>query len=263
MKLYRSLIFRELKLTRKRCILMLILFLLLSLMMLTQIMLGGFSEPGEESPAEMVLFFVGMVSLTGGFMAGTNNGLQKADINSGWKRYYFILPTTAKQQAVSDLLVKLCYILFFGLLSAAFALVCNGVSGINTAVEGFNPICRMLNIYLGAVCAVMLVDIAYSYIMMFANDKNQLKLIGALAFVVAGVVFSVLDLFLGKNKTEQPAEGGAVISQEAVDKFEAFLCSFEAFLCSGKTSLCVSAVFVVLCALYFLAMWRSHERREP
>ena len=256
MKLYRSLIYRELKLTRKRCILMLILFLLLSLLMLTPIMLGGFSEPSEESPAEMILLFVGIVSLTGGFMASTNNGLQKADINSGWKRYSFVLPPTAIQQAVSDLLVKLCYILFFGLLSAAFALVCITVSGINTAVEGFNPVCRMLNTYLGAVCAVMLVDIAYSYIMMFANDKNQLKIIGVIAFVGAGVVLRVFDLFPGMNNDDKSAKDGAMISQEMVNKF-------ETILCSEKTLLCISAVFVVLCALFFLAMWRSHERREP
>ena len=257
MKLYRSLIFRELKLTRKRCILMLILFLLLSLMLLLPIMIGGLSGDSEmdEELISIVWLASGIVALTGGFLAGTNNGLQKADINSGWKRYSFILPPTAKQQALSDLLTKLCYILFFGLLSVAFLMVSKIVSGINTAVEGIDPICRMLNIYLGAVCAVMLVDIAYSYIMMFANDKNQLKLIGALAFVGAGAVLKVFGLFPGMNKTEKPAEDGPMISEEAVNKF-------ETFLSSGKTSLCILAVFVVLCVLFFLAMWRSHERRE-
>jgi hypothetical protein len=237
---------------------MLILFLLLSLLMLTAIILGGRSGASEmnEELLSIVIFASGVVTLTGGFLAGTNNGLQKADINSGWKRYSFVLPPTAKQQAVSDLLVKLCYILCFGLLSAAFAIICSIVSGINTVVEGFNPVCRMLNIYLGAVCAVMLVDIAYSYIMMFANDKNQLKIIGVIAFVGAGFVFRVLGLFPGMNKTEKPAEGGAMISEETVNKF-------ETILCSEKTLLCISAVFVVLCILFFLAMWRSHERREP
>ena len=257
MKLYRSLIYRELKLTRKRCILMLILFLLLSLLMLLPIMIGGLSGDSEmeEDLLSIVWLASGIVALTGGFLAGTNNGLQKTDINSGWKRYSFILPPTAKQQALSDLLTKLCYILFFGLLSVAFLMVCKIVSGINTAVEGIDPICRMLNIYLGAVCAVMLVDIAYSYIMMFANDKNQLKLISVLAFVGAGVVFRVFGLFPGMNKTEMPVEDDTMISEEAVNKF-------VTFLSSGKTSLCILAVFVVLCVLFFLAMWRSHERRE-
>ncbi len=257
MKLYKSLIYRELKLTRKRCILMLILFLLLSLLMLLPIVIGGLSGASEmdEDLLSIVWLASGVVALTGGFLAGTNNGLQKADINSGWKRYSFILPPTAKQQALSDLLTKLCYILFFGLLSAAFLMVCNIVSGINIAVEGIDPICRMLNIYLGAVCAVMLVDIAYIYIIMFANDKKQLKLISVIAFVGAGAVFKVFGLFPGMNKTEKPVENGTMISEEAVNKFEAFLCSW-------KTSLCILAVFVVLCVLFFLAMWRSHERRE-
>ena len=258
MKLYRSLIFRELKLTRKRFILMLILFLLLSLLMLTAIILGGLSGASEmnEELLSIVIFASGVVTQTGGFMAGTNNGLQKADINSGWKRYSFVLPATAKQQALSDLLIKLSFILLFGLLSAAFALVCITVSGINTAVEGFNPVCMMLNTYLVTVCAVMLVDIAYSYIMMFANDKNQLKIIGIIAFVGAGVVLRVFDLLPGMNNDENSAKDGAMISQEMVNKF-------EKILCSEKTLLCISAVFVVLCILFFLAMWRSHERREP
>ena len=257
MKLYRSLIFRELKLTHKRFLLMLILFLLLAALMLTPIMLGGLSGDSEmdEDLISIVWLASGVVALTGGFLAGTNNGLQKADINSGWKRYSFILPPTAKQLALSDLLTKLCYILFFGLLSVAFLMVCKIVAGINTAVEGIDPICRMLNIYLGAVCAVMLVDIAYSYIMMFANDKKQLKLISALAFVGAGAVLKVFGLFPGMNKTEKPAEDGPMISEEAVNKF-------ETILCSEKILLCILAVFVVLCVLFFLAMWRSHERRE-
>ena len=137
MKLYRSLIYRELKLTRKRCLLMLILFLLLSLLMLLPIMIGGLSGDSEmeEDLLSIVWLASGIVALTGGFLAGTNNGLQKADINSEWKRYSFILPPTAKQQALSDLLTKLCYILFFGLLSVAFLMVFKIVSGINTAVE--------------------------------------------------------------------------------------------------------------------------------
>ena len=223
MKLYRSLIYRELMLTRKRFILMLILFLLLALLMMTPLILVFIFKPveGEESPLEMIPLFVGIVALTGGFMAGTN---------------------------------KLCYILFFGLLSLAFEFVYTAAADYSNF--GIILYIYMLNIYLGAVCAVMLVDIAYSYIMMFAKDKTQLKLISVLAFVGAGFVFRVFGLFPGMNKAGKPAEDDAMISEEAVNKF-------ETILCSGKTTLCILAVFVVLCVLFFLAMWRSHERREP
>ena len=258
MKLYRSLIFRELKLTRKRFLLMLILFLLLAALMLTPIMLGGFSEPaeGEDSPVEMILLFVGTVALAGGFMAGTNNGLQKADISTGWKRYSFVLPTTAKQQALSDLLVKLCYILLFGLLSAVFAMI-------YSVTANYNAFGLMLNIYLGAVCAVMLIDVAYSYIIMFAKSKKDLAVIGVAAFLGAGLIIKIVDLFssgtnlLNDNHlAEQPAEGGALISDEAFNRF-------VTALGSGKTTLCVVTAFAVICVLFFLVMWRSHERREP
>lgn len=249
MKLYRSLIYRQLKLTRKHCILMLILYLLLSLLMLTPIILGDFSGSGEESPVELIPLFVGIIALISGLIAGTNNGLQKADISSGWKRYSFVLPPTAKQQAMSDLLVKLCYILFFGLLSASFALI-------YTAKSNFNALGIMLNIYLGTVCAVMLIDIAYSYIMMFAKDKNQLKIIGVIAFIGAGIILRVAGIFINVKSPEHPSDSGDLISDEAIN-------SSVNNLSSGKTTFFILAVFVVLCALFFLAMWRSHERREP
>ena len=258
MKLYRSLIFRELKLTRKRFLLMLILFLLLAALMLTPIMLGGFPAPaeGEDAPVEMILLFVGTVALTGGFLAGTNNGVQKADISTGWKRYSFVLPTTAKQQALSDLLTKLCYILFFGLLSAGFAMI-------YTITADYNAFGIMLNIYLGATCAVMLIDVVYSYIIMFAKTKKDLGILGVVAFLGAGMILKVASLFsagkdiLSDDKvTEQSADGGALISDEAFNRF-------VTNLSSGKTTLCIFAAFVVLCVLFFLVMWRSHERREP
>ena len=254
MKLYRSLVYRELRLTRKRGLLMLILYLLLALLMLLPIFFGFFSMvvESEDSPKDIIPIFVVTIALTGGILAGTNNGVQKADISSGWKRYSFILPPNAKQQSFSDLLTKLCYIVLFGFLSAAFALT-------YTAIADYNNLAIMLNVYLGAVCAVMLVDIAYSYIIMFAKSKKDLGVIGVAAFLGAGLVIKVVDLFTllkDDNAAEQPAEDGAMISEEAINRF-------EAVLCSGKTTLCLAAAFAVICVLFFFVMWRSHERREP
>ncbi len=250
MKLYRSLIFRELKLTRNRRLLMLLLFGLLSLLMLTPIMIGDRSEPGEESPAEMVLLLVGTVALTGGVLAGANNGLQKADISVGWKRYSFVLPPTAKQQALSGLLVKLCYILFFGLLSAGFA-------WLYTIAANYNAFGIMLNIYLGAVCAGMLFAVVYIYIIMFAKTKKDLGIIGAIASVGTVLLLVALNVLTDLIKLpEQPAEGGALISDEQFNRL-------MTALTSHKTTLCIFAAFAVLCAVYFFVLWRSHERREP
>ena len=250
MRLYRSLVFRERKLARKRTLLMLILFLLVALLMLMPLLSGVSMEPGEAAPVEMILLLVGTVSLTGGAMAGGNNGVQKADISAGWKRYSFVLPPTAKQQAFADLLAKLCDVLLFGLLSAAVAMA-------YSVATGYDASGLMVNIYLGAVCVVMLVDVVYSYILMFAKTKQDLAIVGLIALVGVGLVMLVLDFLSNTIKLpDQPAQGGALISDAA---FERFVTALSA----GRTTLCVTAAFVVICALYFLVMWRSHERREP
>ena len=250
MWLYRSLVFRERKLARKRTLLMLILFLLVALLMLMPLLSGVSMEPGEAAPVEMILLLVGTVSLTGGAMAGGNNGVQKADISAGWKRYSFVLPPTAKQQAFADLLAKLCDVVLFGLLSAAVAMA-------YSVATGYDASGLMVNIYLGAVCVVMLVDVVYSYILMFAKTKQDLAIVGLIALVGVGLVMLVLDFLSNTIKLpDQPAQGGALISDAA---FERFVTALSA----GRTTLCVTAAFVVLCALYFLVMWRSHERREP
>ena len=250
MRLYRSLVFRERKLARKRTLLMLILFLLVALLMLMPLLSGVSMEPGEAAPVEMILLLVGTVSLTGGAMAGGNNGVQKADISAGWKRYSFVLPPTAKQQAFADLLAKLCDVLLFGLLSAAVAMA-------YSVTTGYDASGLMVNIYLGAVCVVMLVDVVYSYILMFAKTKQDLAIVGLIALVGVSLVMLVLDFLSNTIKLpDQPAQGGALISDAA---FERFVTALSA----GRTTLCVTASFVVICALYFLVMWRSHERREP
>ena len=265
MKLYTSLIYRELKLTRKRSVLMLILLLLLSLLLLTPIIIGERSGDPEMDGdlLSIVMLCSAVIALTGGFMAGTNNGLQKADISSGWKRYSFVLPPTAKQQAMTDLMTKLCCVLFFGLLSAAYALVCRLIAGINIGAAQIDPVRLMLNIYLGAVCAVMLIDVLYSYIIMFAKTKKDLEITGIVAFLGAGLILKVVGLFSsGKemlsddNAAEQSAKSSELISEEALNRF-------VTSLVSGKTTLYIVTAFVVICVLFFLAMWRSHERREP
>jgi hypothetical protein len=92
--------------------------------------------------------------------------------------------------------------------------------------------------------------------MMFANDQNQLKIIKVLAFVCSGVLLIVLGWIPGIKNTEHSGENDPLISDAAFSRF-------EAALGAGKTTMILLAVFAVICSVYFLTMWRSHERREP
>ena len=263
MKTFRSLLFREMKLTRKRFFIMLILYILIAFLMMIPLIL--IENPlMSDAPSDtflMLLVFCGTVSLIGGILAGTNNGLQKADINAGWKRYSFVLPPTSAQQAMSDLLMKLCRVLLFGLLSVVYTMIYAEICEIwefRRIMEwNLDIVTDVLNIYLITVSLAMLVDVAYSYIIMFAKSKKELRVIGAAAFLGAGMIMKVLDVFTGDVKaTEQPAEDGALISAEAFNRF-------MTVLDSEKTTLCAAAALAVICVLFFLVMWRSHERREP
>ena len=246
MKLYGSLIYRELRLTGRRFVWMLAAFVLLVLLMLIPLFLGGFSgvSGAADATQSATFLFTATVALTGGLMAGTNNGLQRADISAGWKRYAFVLPPSAGQQALSNLLVKLSCILLFGLLTVIYTLAFD-------VLTGSKMILHALNVYLGTVSAAMLVDTAYSYIVMLARDKKQLRILGIAAFFAAGLVLRVFGLF-GRLLDRE----GEVIPEIVFDKLLGTL-AFR------KTTLWVLAAFVGVCALFLLTMWRSHKRREP
>ena len=254
MKMYLSLVYRELKQTRKHYIIMLALFLLVLAFMLLPLFIslayGGAADGGRADINGEILFCAAPLALLGGIAAGTNNGLQKADISAGWKRYSFVLPPTAVQQAVSDLSVKICHILLFGAVTAVYPLLMYCMTGADSVSPTFN-------LYFGAAAAAVLTDAAYCYIIMFAKTKKDLAIIGAAAFLGAGLILRVADFFTGDiNIPAQSAAGRSLISEEALNEL-------VAATGSTMTTVCVLAAFVTACVLYFLVMWRSHERREP
>ena len=112
MKMYRSLVYREWRLSRGHYILMTILFLLtetvfiLPVLVEKQSLLEMTAEELRETKVSIAVIALFLAAI-GGFMAGMNNRVHKADIASGWKRYSYVLPPTAKQRAASDLMMKL------------------------------------------------------------------------------------------------------------------------------------------------------------
>ena len=115
MKLYRSLVYRELRLTRKRYALMFILFVLLAAMFALPAFRDDifFDDTTEAEKYIIVTLFTIIPAAIGSFIAGSNNGVHKSDINTGWKRNSVTLPATPVQKAGADLIVKLIVFLLF------------------------------------------------------------------------------------------------------------------------------------------------------
>ena len=157
MALYRSLVYRELKLTRKHYFLYLVLYSLMGLLFMLPLVLSGEgsfdkkSGLSYETGKSIIQMFAVLLALLGAVTSGSTNNVQKMDINSGWKRYSYTLPLTAGEKAMSDFLLKILVFLLFGVLSSVFVL------GISYG-SGYDVMCFMLNMYLIMSAEIWLID---------------------------------------------------------------------------------------------------------
>ena len=239
MKMYSSLIYRQLRLTRKHTILSVILFLLFEALVIMPIVLWNKSPTTDEEQLQFptyCIFISLLVAALGSFMAGLNNGIHKSDINTGWKRYSYVLPPSAKQKALSDLLVKLLTVLVFFALAAVYALPVYIFGGEAVFVH-------ILGSYFLIAAVAVLFDTLHTCILMLAKDKKDLKKFGYIASAAGLVLFGLL-----------PDTG--FISFEAAEKIASAIGSY-------KFTLTALLTFAVMCAVYFFVMKKTYERREP
>lgn len=241
MKLYKSLIYRELKLTRRHYLLMLILFVLMMVCILIPLFISGDEEPDAAADSSGTGMLGLMVAMVGGAAAGLNNELHKADINVRWKRYAIVLPPTALQNAAADLLVKLMYVLVFGVLAGAFC-------GLVNVLTGGMDILAVMNQFLMFTTVFFLFTIVFDGILMHARDEKDMKKYGTIASISVVALYFLLSRMLASSGT------GALIEKGKKLMGSMGSAAFTAF---------VLALFVCVCTVYFIVMWRTYDRREP
>ena len=248
MKLYRSLVYREWRLSRGHYILMTILFLLtetvfiLPVLVEKQSILDNTAEDIKSIKLSIAVIALFLAAI-GGFIAGMNNRVHKADIASGWKRYSYVLPPTAKQRAASDLMMKLLMMAFFFFFLIIYAAA-------SKAIIGGKIIGSTVSTYLIVSSIALVFDTIYCGILLMANSRNELKKYGIIASVAGVALFFILIHFpikIGSGKKISFAD-------KVTDLID--IMNRESFI------LITAAVFVLICALYYIVMWRSYERRE-
>ena len=251
MTLFKSLIYREYKLTRKRCLLMLILLVLLMLFLMLPLLLDPeyLNDATPEEVKGIVAMFCALPAVTGAIMAGTDNGLHKADINTGWKRYAYVLPPTATQRTLSSLILKLVTVLIFGVLSVLYSVWIGMISGYHYTLF-------TLIIYIITSDIMLVYDLTYNYFMMFAKEKRDVKKYAVIATVLGlGILYffsSSLQDFLGVTSEKPDGSEVSIAMEKAAD-----------FISTYPKLAAAAAAFAVLCAAYFFFMRRAYERREP
>ena len=240
MKLYRSLVYRELKLTWKHYFLYLVLYSLMGLLFMLPLVLSGEgsfdkkSGLSYETGKSIIQMFAVLLALLGAVTSGSTNNVQKMDINSGWKRYSYTLPLTAGEKAMSDFLLKILVFLLFGVLSSVFVL------GISYG-SGYDVMCFMLNMYLIMSAEIWLIDAIESGSVVIGLNSSVVKSV-LITIILLTAIFPV------SGKITNVSTGA----------------EYSVFDLAERSSTLIFSIpfFVVVCIGYYLIMRKAYERRE-
>lgn len=242
MSLYRSLVYREIRLTKKHSIILLGISLVWMALMLLLSVYGKVENDDDIAAVTvMSLTFAFIVSA----MGASSNDIPKKDIAAGWRKYMYILPVTPAQQAAADILTKLISIAVFFIIKLVHSIAVY-------AIMGVAALPAEINAFLLCSCAFLIFDMVYNLVIMLARDKKQLKKFGMIAGLAGVAVFMLVPDFLD-SFDKSTAEGQTL----------AYFKSIIKLLNSLPCTLIAVAAFIAVNSLYFLLLKRAYERREP
>lgn len=258
MALYKSLVYREFRLSRKYYILITLLCVLVYALLLLVFVLGQEDEESAETVAETVAeklfgildFAIGPA--LAGFLCARDANNYKKDVNSGWASYARVLPASAKQRALACILLRLGFSLFIGVITAAYSIATELIMD-----EKFS-LTPIISVFLVAVAITVLFDAVYSAVVMRTTDKKAFKTVAFIAFAAVAGVGSLVFKLIGRGKNGELLDDGLldrIKDPKTAQKIYDFVTSY-AFL--GISLAAVAIAFVV----YFVAVSKSLERRE-
>lgn len=253
MNMYKSLVFREWKLSKKHYILRTVVFVLLAvLFLLAMFSIGKGTDQGNASADGFVFlaaYFIGMVAAV---IAAEDNGVYKMDVNSGWLNYSWALPITAFEKAMAKYIFKTCLVLA-GMM--ATIIVVAGMYGLSDS--GFNV--KALYPYFIVVDAVLLYDLVRQIIIMQAVDTKSLKKMGNIAGIILSVIFFLPGILSG-DKSDPVDEIFSGLSEESgMEVFHKLMDIIEIPNYIGIIALVL--MFVIL-IISFVTVWKGYERRR-
>lgn len=260
MKLYRSLIFRELKISRRHYAARALLMAGFAALLFLAVFVAWQEDIAKASPQELkdlryiVDMFGMMFALLTAVLAMYDADVMQSDVNCGWLRYSYALPITAKDKALAHYTVKAGAIVIGGILCGVFAAILEKPLG-QQLVSG------ALNTYLTVLDAMLLAELLRGVLMAAGAAEKQARLFGMLysTVLILGAAFwlyiSYFSDFLAN--IDEMMENGADISAEFV--------SFASGVMDTAEGLSfipfVGLVLLMICS--FLVSAKAQERREP
>lgn len=253
MKLYRSLIYREWKLTRRHYVIRLIMALLLAVLMFIPLYFGSRGEADADLDSVLVLFSSILAASTA-ILASSDNEMYKKDLLSGWKTYSHVLPVTANNKAAVSTFFKIAGFLAGALIISVYIIMLDSKMALH-----------MINLYLISFALAFLVSMVSQFIQYMATDKKTLQILRTVGFIAAMAVFILIDSVFSRSKA------GTVLrnSDEILERPEhenifsnSFYLVMDKLGMIGLTVICIAAIAGLFCAHYKISE-KFFGRREP
>lgn len=254
MKKYSSLIFRELRLSRRNYLGSFALIVVFALFMLLSMFVsyGQYVKDGESMDVFAICLSYMFAALAASCIAG-DSGVSKSDIASGWRTYSFALPVTALEKTVAKYAVKLAAIIIGAVLTFIVSVLIHSVNGSNIPPAVTFCYFILLDLFL-------VYDIVYQSVVMHTNDMNALKKIGMIVGgIVGGIAVIVLSLIFAFFNSEFEAfmtEVEASSSPAVLNKYTEFVKIPDI---AGIIGIAFTVVFFIA---GFIITLKNNERRE-
>ena len=207
MNKYKSLVFRELKLSARHYTFRGMMFLaFMALIILVMFVLKFQAEKQGSTLDGFALAGAYAVGIMGAVIIGENNDVYKADVNSGWLEYSRTLPLTAFEKTMAKYIAKLIVIVGGSILVILGTVLVYAISGCSLSV----------NIILSQfvfIDALLIFNIILEMFIMRATDTKALKKIGA----VIGVVLAVLVFLPDILPLTEPDSSEQIILDQAME----------------------------------------------
>ena len=257
MKLYRSLLFRELKISQRHYVTRIMLTVSFAALLLLAVFVAWREDIARASVSELeelrsvVAMFGMMLALLTAILAGYDTDVYNSDVNCGWKRYSLALPVTAMDKTLAHYSVKGIAIVIGGIFCAVFAAVIEGPLGQQLVAGTMNVYFIMLNV-------LLLTELLRNLLMAAGLTEKRARLLGMLFnLLLAGAFFlwlyiSYFDKFL--ENVSDMVENGENLSMEAA---AGILYTAEGL------SVMPFIVLILLAICSFFASAKAQERREP
>lgn len=253
MALYKSLVYREFRLSRSYYILITLLFVLFGTLVLIGMRVGIALEGGLDNDAEegISILITSIVPAIGGFLSARDANNYKKDVNSGWASYARVLPATAKQRAFSCILLRLGFSAFMCLLTFVWAILVRTAADLSSTVPN-------ISMFLAAMALTVLLDSVYSAVVMRTKDKKAFKKVALIASVAVIGTMELISKLIGRG------ENGELLDDGLLDKLKEPAASQKIFnFLTSYTFLAISACALITALIvYFIIVSKSLERRE-